>query len=318
MRWSCRLRSGSSAGEQKYPCETFRIRDRIRKTHICGLRSEEVVLVEPTIDEQILEELHRKRKIFFEKVVYRLSVVILFIVLWSLFVQLAHSSYIPTPIGVAKAIGHLVVKGDFEGYSLWKHAWASFLRVLSGFSLALILGVLLGLFMGLFPILYDTTKVIIEPIRFIPPLAWIPVAIVLMRGFSRYVFIIWLGAFFPIFISVLASIPSVDPILKDVIKVYGGTRFDIIRKNIFPSIMPEILSGAKIGLGVSWMCIVAAEMIGGENVGLGRLILKYADLLKTNEIVVGMLLIGIIGYLSNEVMLRLERHLFRWRTKMTL
>jgi ABC-type nitrate/sulfonate/bicarbonate transport system permease component len=259
-----------------------------------------------------------QHRILLEKMSYRIGVILLFVLFWSLFAQLAHSSYIPTPVGVAKAIAQLVVNGDFEGYSLWKHAWASFVRVLSGFSLALVMGVLLGLFMGLFPILYDTTKVIIEPVRFIPPLAWIPVAIVLMRGFSRYVFIIWLGAFFPIFISVLASIPSVDPILKDVIKVYGGTRFDIIRKNIFPSVMPEILSGAKIGLGVSWMCIVAAEMIGGENVGLGRLILKYADLLRTNEIVVGMLLIGMIGYLSNEAMLRLEKYLFRWRANLTL
>jgi ABC-type nitrate/sulfonate/bicarbonate transport system permease component len=250
--------------------------------------------------------------------VYRLVVIISFVAIWSLFVELAHSSYIPTPLGVAKAITNLVMKGDFEGYSLWQNTWASMIRVLSGFSLALITGVTLGVFMGLFPIIYDTTKVIIEPIRFIPPLAWIPVAIVLMRGFSRYVFIIWLGAFFPIFISILASIPSVDPILKDVVKVYGGTRFDIIKKNILPSITPEILAGAKIGLGVSWMCIVAAEMIGGENIGLGRLILKYADLLKTNEIVVGMLLIGIIGFLSNEAMLRIEKYLFRWRTEITL
>jgi len=266
----------------------------------------------------VSREFYDRRKVFVKKLAYRLLVIILFIAIWSLFAQFAQSSYIPTPFGVAKAIAQLVVNGDFEGYSLWRHAWASFVRVLSGFSLALIMGVTLGLFMGLFPVLYDTTKVIIEPIRFIPPLAWIPIAIVLMRGFSRYVFIIWLGAFFPIFISVLASIPSVDPILKDVIKVYGGTRFDIIKKNILPCVTPEILSGAKIGLGVAWMCIVAAEMIGGENVGLGRLILKYADLLKTNEIVVGMLLIGIIGYLSNEAMLGLEKYLFRWRTKITL
>ena len=287
-------------------------------TSMESLSDRTIDLVETNSVHPISQESYNKRKVFVEKMVYRLLVIILFIAIWSLFAKLAHSSYIPTPIGVAKAIAHLAVNGDFEGYSLWKHAWASFVRVLSGFSLALIMGVILGLFMGLHPILYDTTKVIIEPIRFIPPLAWIPVAIVLMRGFSRYVFIIWLGAFFPIFISVLASIPSVDPILKDVIKVYGGTRFDIIKKNILPSITPEILAGAKIGLGVSWMCIVAAEMIGGENVGLGRLILKYADLLKTNEIVVGMLLIGIIGYLSNEAMLMLEKYLFRWRTEITL
>ena len=268
--------------------------------------------------ESIVVKFHSQRTILLEKMAYRLGVILLFLIIWSLFVKLAHSSYIPTPLGVAKAIVTLTLNGDYEGYSLWKHAWASCVRVLSGFSLALAMGVILGLLMGLFPILYDTTKVIIEPIRFIPPLAWIPVAIVLMRGFSRYVFIIWLGAFFPIFISILTSIPRVDPVLKDVVKAYGGTRFDIIKKNVFPSITPEILSGAKISLGVSWMCIVAAEMIGGENVGLGRLILKYADLLRTNEIVVGMLLIGIIGYLSNEGMLRIEKHLFRWRTGITL
>jgi ABC-type nitrate/sulfonate/bicarbonate transport system permease component len=268
-----------------------------------------------SVPHNMSQESPSRDSIFVKKMVYRLLAIIFFVALWSLFAQLAHSSYIPTPIGVVKATANLAVNGDFEGYSLWRNAWASLVRVLSGFSLALMMGITLGLLMGLFPAIYDTTKIIIEPIRFIPPLAWIPVAIVLLRGFSRYVFIIWLGAFFPIFISVLASIPNVDPILKDVVKVYGGTRFDIIKKNIIPSIAPEILAGAKIGLGVSWMCIVAAEMIGGENVGLGRLILKYADLLRTNEIVVGMLLIGIIGFLSNEVMLQIEKYLFRWREK---
>lgn len=270
------------------------------------------------VNEQIPQESRNWGKVFLEKVGYRLMVIIVFVALWSLFVQVARSSYIPTPLGVIKAVIHLSLNGDYEGYSLWQNTWASLVRVFSGFGLALLTGVILGLFMGIFPIVYDVTKIIMEPIRFIPPLAWIPVAIVLMRGFSRYVFIIWLGAFFPIFISILASIPNVDPILKDVVKVYGGTGFDIIKKNILPSITPEILSGAKIALGVSWMCIVAAEMIGGENVGLGRLILKYADLLKTNEIVVGMLLIGIIGFLSNEAMLRIEKYLFRWRTEITL
>jgi ABC-type nitrate/sulfonate/bicarbonate transport system permease component len=249
---------------------------------------------------------------------YRVLVLILFILIWELFFRWARSSYVPSPWGVARAVYDLVLHGDFEGYSLWQNMWASVLRILVGFGLSLITGVILGLFMGLFPFFYDTTKVIIEPIRFIPPLAWIPVAIVLLKGFSRYVFIIWLGAFFPIFISVLSSVPKVDPILKDVIRVYGGNRWDIIRKNILPSVTPEIFAGAKISLGVSWMCIVAAEMIGGENVGLGRLILKYADKLMTNEIVVGMLFIGVIGFLSNEAMLRLERHLFKWRGEQSL
>jgi ABC-type nitrate/sulfonate/bicarbonate transport system permease component len=140
----------------------------------------------------------------------------------------------------------------------------------------------------------------------------------LLRGFARYVFIIWVGAFFPIFISVLTSIPRVETILKDSVKVYGGSRWDILKKIVIPSVTPEILAGARIGLGDSWMCIVAAEMIGGEPVGVGRLILKYADLLNMNAVVVGMILVGIIGFACNEVVLQIERRQFRWRSQITL
>jgi ABC-type nitrate/sulfonate/bicarbonate transport system permease component len=205
-----------------------------------------------------------------------------------------------------------------EGYPLSEHTWNSLVRVFSGFAAAFILGVSLGLLMGLFPITYDTIKVIIEPIRFIPPVGWVPLAIVLFVGFSRYVFVIWLGAFFPIFISVLTSIPKVESLLKDAVKVYGGSWLDVVRKVILPSILPEILSGSRIGLGSAWACIVAAEMIGGETIGLGRLILKYADLMMINEVVVGMLLIGIIGLLCNEVVLQIEKRVFRWRAKISL
>jgi len=180
------------------------------------------------------------------------------------------------------------------------------------------MGVTLGLLMGLYPFIYENSKVIIEPVRFIPPIAWIPMAMVLLRGFARYVFIIWVGAFFPIFISVLTSIPRVETILKDSVKVYGGSRWDILKKIVIPSVTPEILAGARIGLGDSWMCIVAAEMIGGEPVGVGRLILKYADLLNMNAVVVGMILVGVIGLACNEVVLQIERRLFRWRSQITL
>jgi ABC-type nitrate/sulfonate/bicarbonate transport system permease component len=212
----------------------------------------------------------------------------------------------------------LIVKGDLEGYSLATHVWASFIKVLFGFGVALLMGVALGMIMGLYPMIYAASKIIIEPIRFIPPVGWVPMAIVLLSGFSRFAFIIWLGAFFPIFISVLTSIPKVDPVAKDVVKVYGGKRLQIIRKIIIPSVMPEILAGARISIGASWMCIVAAEMIAGESTGLGRLILKYADLLMTNEVVAGMIFIGIIGLGCNEVILRIEKYLFKWRTRITL
>jgi ABC-type nitrate/sulfonate/bicarbonate transport system permease component len=255
----------------------------------------------------------------FKRVIYSLLVVAIFIALWEIALStLITVKYFPSPEGVIKAAAELAAQGDLEGYSLFEHTWNSLLRVFSGFSAAFVLGVALGLLMGLFPMMYDTMKVIIEPIRFIPPVGWVPLAIVLFVGFSRYVFIIWLGAFFPIFISVLTSIPKVDILLKDAVKVYGGGWLDIVRKVVLPSVLPEILSGSRIALGSAWACIVAAEMIGGETIGLGRLILKYADLMMINEVVVGMLLIGIIGLLCNEVVLRIEKRSFRWRAKVSL
>jgi ABC-type nitrate/sulfonate/bicarbonate transport system permease component len=254
----------------------------------------------------------------FHKVFYNLLSVAIFLLLWKIGVSLVHAPYFPTPEGTIKAAIGLILKGDVEGYSLITHIWASFTKVLFGFGLALLTGISLGMIMGLYPMIYAAAKIIIEPIRFIPPVGWVPMAIVLLSGFSRFAFIIWLGAFFPIFISVLTSIPKVDPVAKDVVKVYGGKRRQIIKKIIIPSVMPEILTGARISIGAAWMCIVAAEMIAGESTGLGRLILKYADLMMTNEIVAGMLFIGIIGLGCNEVILRIEKHLFKWRTRITL
>jgi ABC-type nitrate/sulfonate/bicarbonate transport system permease component len=249
---------------------------------------------------------------------YNLLTLGIFLLIWSIIHSSTTSTYFPSIGGVGIAAGDLFTKGDFQGFSLAQHAWASCMRVFSGFGLALVMGVSLGLLMGLYPSIYENSKVIIEPIRFIPPIAWIPMAMVLLRGFTRYIFIIWVGAFFPIFISVLMSIPRVESILKDSVKVYGGSRGDILRKVVIPSVTPEILAGARIGLGDSWMCIVAAEMIGGESIGMGRLILKYADLLQMNAVVVGMVLIGLIGFACNEVVLLIEKRQFRWRSQITL
>ena len=261
---------------------------------------------------------HPKSGVQWKKPLYSLLVLGIFLVTWKIVQQWAQAIYFPSPDGVFRAAAELAARGDLEGYSLVEHAWSSFIRVFSGFSAAFLMGVMLGLWMGLFPIIYDTLKVILEPVRFIPPVAWVPIAIVMLVGFSRYMFIIWLGAFFPIFISVLTSISKVDVLLKDAVKVYGGSSLDMIRKVVIPSITPEILSGSRIGLGTSWACIVAAEMIGGETIGLGRLILKYADLLQTNEVVVGMILVGIIGLSCNEVVLQIEKRLFAWRPKISL
>jgi NitT/TauT family transport system permease protein len=242
----------------------------------------------------------------------------LFVLLWQALALVLSSKYLPTPAGTVQAFVDLVRAGDIEGYTLWRHSVESLNRVIVGFGIASTMGVVLGLSMGLYPVVYSSARLVIEPVRFIPPLAWVPLAIVLLRGFWRYVFIIWLGAFFPVFVNSLLAVPKVDPDLKDMAKSFGGTRWKILRVIILPSVLPDILAGMRVGMGTSWMCIVAAEMIGGESVGLGRMILKYAELLRPNEIVVGMIMIGFIGFAINEVFLWLDRILFRWRREIVL
>lgn len=244
---------------------------------------------------------------------YNIASLVIVLILWTIFTRWQNSPFFPGPKAIFLAFFDLAKHGDIEGVSLWLHIWKSLVRIFAGFGAACVLGIPLGLAMGLYPKFYNRTRAVIEPIRFIPPIAWIPMAIVLLVGFQRYVFLIWLGAFFPILINTLLSVARVNPVHVNVAKISGAGRSYIIRKIVIPSVMPDIAAGMRISLGIAWMCIVAAEMIGGEMVGVGRLILKYAELLRMAEIIVGMLIIGIIGFIMNEIFIKVEHRLFRWR-----
>lgn len=238
-----------------------------------------------------------------------------FIGLWQVAATIIKSPFFPDVIKTVEAFIGLARHGDFEGYTLLEHMGTSLIRVGAGFALACFIGIPLGLMMGLYPFIYEGAKSVIEPIRFIPPIAWIPLTIVLLVGFSRYAFLVWLGAFFPILINTLTSIPRVSPIHVSVARVYGADRDYIIRHVVIPSVLPEVLAGMRVGLGVGWMCIVAAEMLAGKMIGLGCLIMKSAQFpgVYPGEMLVGMILIGIIGLVMNETLIQIEKRLFKWR-----
>jgi len=257
----------------------------------------------------------------YRTIVFNLLVVAVAIGLWESAAFIANSKFFPGFVDVGEAFVKIAVFGDNEGYYLWQHAVASVLRVLAGFSIACVTGISLGLLMGLKPSTYNMSKSIVEPLRFIPPIAWIPLAILLLSGYSRYVFIIWLGAFFPILINTIAAVRRTSPVLVDVAKTFGANKRETISKVVVPSALPEIAAGMRIGLGVGWMCIVAAEMIpllGTGPVGLGHLIWNYTGLLRVDVIVVGMITIGLIGLAMNEISLQIEKHLFKWRREIKI
>lgn len=241
-----------------------------------------------------------------------------FLVAWQVGAAMVKSPFFPPPSEIVSAFGRLATAGDTQGISLLTHSWTSLYRVLVGFGAGVVLGVPLGLLMGLYPGVYSATRSIVEPFRFIPPIAWIPLAIIFFSGLPRFAFLIFIGAFFPVFTAALVGVRRVEPLHRKVALVHGATRRDILAQVVLPTVLPDILGGMRVAMGAAWLTIVAAELAGGTPQGLGRLMLNYAELLKIPEIIVGMILIGAIGFVLNELLLLAERHLFRWRWQVTL
>lgn len=238
--------------------------------------------------------------------------------LWQAISVIAASPFFPGPLAVVEAFIKLASRGDVTGNSLWTHSWASIQRVLVGFGLGVAAGVPMGLLMGLYPQLYARTRSVLEPFRFIPPIAWIPLAIIFFSGLTRFAFLIFLGAFFPVFTSTLVGVARVEPIHRKVGVVHGASKKWTLLHVVVPTVMPDILAGMRVGLGAAWLTIVAAELAGGISTGLGRMMINYAELLQVPEVIVGMLLIGFIGFMMNEALLLVEKRLFRWRWQVSL
>lgn len=237
---------------------------------------------------------------------------------WQLASVLIASPFFPGPLKIVEAFVQLATQGDTFGHSLWTHSWASIERVLVGFGLGVILGVPLGLLMGLYPKVYAGTRSVLEPFRFIPPIAWIPLAIIFFSGLTRFAFLIFLGAFFPVFTSTLVGVSRVEPIHRKVGLVHGAGKLWTLTHVVVPTVMPDIMAGMRVGLGAAWLTIVAAELAGGISTGLGRMMTNYAELVQVPHVIVGMLLIGFIGFVMNEILLLIEKRLFRWRWQVSL
>lgn len=251
-------------------------------------------------------------------VVWNLVSLAIALLFWQVMSMVLASPFFPAPMKIVDAFIQLATRGDVTGNSLWTHAWVSIQRVLVGFGLGVLFGVPLGLLMGLYPGLYANTRSIIEPFRFIPPIAWIPLAIIFFSGLTRFAFLIFLGAFFPVFTSTLVGVARVEPIHRKVGVVYGASKLWTLTHVVVPTVLPDIMAGMRVGLGTAWLTIVAAELAGGISTGLGRMMVNYAELLQVPHVIVGMLLIGLIGFLMNEVLLLIEKRLFRWRWSVSL
>jgi NitT/TauT family transport system permease protein len=236
--------------------------------------------------------------------------VIILIVLWQIIAFLSRT----TLIDVISALIRLATEGDSEGHLLSQHIQMSLTRVTIGFAFAAGTAIPLGIAIGRYDLVNSILGPVVEAMRPIPPIAWIPLAILLFRSnlLGAQVFIIWVGAFFPILINTTTGVKRTEPVHIDAAKTFGAGELQILSKIVVPSSGPEVFAGLRIGFGIGWMCLVAAEMIGG-GLGLGYLVLIMQQVGQTGAVISSMLLIGLIGFLISYFFLMIERRLLKWR-----
>ena len=191
---------------------------------------------------------------------------------------------------------------------LLKYVVASLFRVSVGFVLAVLIGVPLGLLLGWFRPAFLAFNPLIQILRPISPIAWIPIAILWFKVDDRApIFLIFLSSLFPITVTAIAAVQNIQPVYVRAAQNFGVTRVDLFRRVIFPACLPQIITSMRISLGIAWLVVVAAEMIA-VNSGLGYLIIDARNAGKRYDLVVaGMLMIGLIGLFLDLLVRSLER-----------
>jgi len=190
---------------------------------------------------------------------------------------------------------------------------ATFLRVLVGFLIGAFLALPLGLLMGNFERVYRFFNPLIQILRPIPPIAYVPLSILWFGlGNPPAYFLISLGAFFPVLMNTISGVRNVDAIYIRAAQSLGAGKTTLFARVIVPAAMPQILTGLRVGIGVAFICVIVAEMIAVNN-GLGYRIIEAREYFWSDKIIAGMITIGLLGLAIDTVMSRINSHLLRWR-----
>ena len=239
-----------------------------------------------------------------------ISLSIAILVVWQALSQsgFLNQLLLPSPSRIALTFRDLLLSG-----ALARHIGVSMARVLAGFGIAAVLGLGLGIAIGLSRTLDRVTDLIIQLAKPIPPIAWIPLAILWFGiGEQSKIYIIFLGAFFPVIINTIDGIRQTDHKFVEVARILAVPRLRFVRQVVLPGALPAIMTGLRVGLMVAWMCVVAAELIAASS-GIGYLIMDARQLSQSDVVLVGMISIGVIGKVMDSLIKLLERRLIGWK-----
>lgn len=252
----------------------------------------------------ILNQIQRNRR----KILRPLVALAVFLVIWQILCNSPESSF-PGPITVAGESGKLFLNAfntDETSKGLFWQIFASLQRVAIGFTLAAIVGIALGILVGTNTLMYDALDPLFQVLRTIPPLAWLPIALGIFQQFNPFegigmkanetsaYFVIFITAIWPVIINTTVGVQQIPQDYRNVAKVLRLPRQKYFWKILLPSAVPYIFTGLRIGIGLSWLAIVAAEMLVG-GVGIGFFIWDEYNSSRISSIIVAVVCVGIVG-----------------------
>jgi NitT/TauT family transport system permease protein len=238
-----------------------------------------------------------------EKVFWPVLAAALLLALWHYLVIWSGTKVFPAPLQVERGLVELAHKNV-----LWQDIGSSLRRVAIGFGAAVLLGIPLGLAFGWYPAINQVVNPVMQILRPISPIAWIPVAIIFFGvGDRAAVFLIFLGAFFPIVVACVNGVSNVSGVYRRAGRNFGLAPGQLLARVVFPAALPQIIVGLRLALGIAWLVVVAAEMVAVDS-GLGYLVIDSRNSGKRYDLVVAaMLLIGVIGLILDQGFRRLEK-----------
>jgi len=237
------------------------------------------------------------------------------VVLWHYLVVMTGTRLVPTPYQVGVMMWDFIFGGihdDAFSATIGTHLLASMQRVYGGFALAIAIGVPLGLLIGKVPLIRQMLDPTLSLLRPIPVTAWLPLSMIFFGlGPRSAVFLVFLGAFYPILLNTIFGVRSVDIRLFEAAAMLGCDGSRMFRQIVLPAAMPSIFNGLRLAHGFAWILIVVGEMTGVPT-GLGSVIMDGRTLSRTDLVITGMIVIGVAGFLTDRIIVALNNWILRW------
>ena len=251
----------------------------------------------------------KRKKISVKNIIISISAPILLIVLWELSSRMGwiNQTILPSFSKVVNVTISLLKSGLLQ-----EHILISIQRVAQGFLIGGILGIVIGTIMRFSKFFNKFLGSLVSIFRPVPMIAWIPLLILWLGiGEETKVSLITVGTFWPVLLNTIHGIQSVDPKLLEVAKILKKGKLTVMFKVVFPSALPAIFTGIRLGMGSAWSCVVAAEMIAASK-GIGFMITYAREVSKPADVMVGVFVIGIIGLLIDTIIQKIQKVVLKW------